>query len=144
MSAPSVFLDPTDESVGRLLRRRISGPVTMLNLLRFRRWADYAAFPDAAPPEPISGRDAYDRYMTHTMPFLTASGGSVTFLASAGHNLVGPPDERWDLVMAVKQASVQDFLAFASDEAYVAGVCHRTAAVEDSRLIPMVECPPPY
>ena len=143
MTAPPVFLDPTDESVGRLLQRHISGPVTMLNLLRFRDWADYSAFPEAAPSEPISGRAAYDRYMTHTMPFLTASGGSIAFLATGGDYLVGPPGERWDLVMAVTQASVPAFLDFASDQAYLAGVCHRTAALEDSRLLPLVERPLP-
>ena len=139
MSAQPVFLDPTDESVGQLLRRGISAPITMLNLLRFRDWADYSDFPEAAPPDPITGRDAYDLYISHTLPFLTAAGGSVTFLGDGGPSLVGPPDERWDLVMAVRQASVQDFLAFATDDAYLAGVCHRTAALEDSRLIPLIE-----
>jgi hypothetical protein len=139
MSTQSVFLDPTDQSVGQLLQRGISGPITMLNLLRFRDWADYSAFPESAPPDAITGKEAYDRYISHTMPFLTATGGSVTFLGVGGHHLVGPPEERWDLVMAVRQASVQDFLAFATDEAYLAGVCHRTAALVDSRLLPFVE-----
>jgi hypothetical protein len=35
----------------------------MLNLLRFREWADYSKFPDAAPDGPISDAQAYDRYM---------------------------------------------------------------------------------
>ncbi len=139
MSPEQVFLDPTDQSVGQLLRRGISGPLTMLNLLRFRDWADYSDFPEAAPPEAISGRDAYDRYISHTVPFLTATGGSISFLGVGGPHLVGPPGERWDLVMAVRQASVQDFLAFATNEDYLAGVCHRTAALEDSRLLPLVE-----
>jgi hypothetical protein len=137
MSGQSVFLDPTDETVRLLLQRHISGPVTMLHLLRFRDWADYSAFPEAAPPEPVTGSQAYDRYIRHTMPFLSASGGSIAFLGKGGYTLVGPPGERWDLVMAVMQVSVQDFLAFASDEAYLAGVCHRTAALEDSRLLPL-------
>ena len=139
MTSTQTFLDPTDQSVIRLLQRGIAGPVTMLNLLRFRDWADYSAFPDAAPSKPISGREAYDRYMDHTMPFLTATGGSVAFLGEGGYSLVGPSEERWDLVMAVRQASVQSFLDFASDHDYLAGVCHRTAALEDSRLFPLVE-----
>ena len=139
MSAQPVFLDPTDESVDQMLKRRIAGPITMLNLLRFRDWADYSDCPEAAPPDPITGRTAYDRYISQTMPFLTATGGSVRLLGVGGHHLVGPPSERWDLVMAVRHASVQDFLAFATNEAYLAGVCHRTAALEDSRLLPLVE-----
>jgi hypothetical protein len=32
------YLDPADESARALFRRGIEGPVTMLNLLRFREW----------------------------------------------------------------------------------------------------------
>jgi uncharacterized protein (DUF1330 family) len=136
-----MYLDPTDDSVRNLFQRDITGPVTMLNLLRFRAWADYSAFPDLAPPAPVSGREAYGRYIAHTLPFLTASGGSVQFIGAGGHNLVGPGDERWDLVMLIQQASVRDFLDFATNEAYLAGAGHRTAALEDSRILPIVEAP---
>jgi hypothetical protein len=73
------------------------------------------------------------------MPFLTASGGSVQFLGAGGPSLVGPADERWDLVMLVRQSSVGAFFGFASDEEYLAGAGHQTAALEDSRLIPVVD-----
>lgn len=138
-----MHVDPSEEGIRQLLRRGISGPVTMLNLLRFREWADYSGYPELAPPAPISGAEAYERYIRHTLPFLTASGGSVRFLGDGGHNFVGPSDERWDLVMLVRQASVDDFFAFATDEGYLAGAGHRTAAVEDSRLLPIVERPRP-
>ena len=74
--------------------RRIAGPITMLNLLRFRAWADDTAFPDAAPAEAISGRDAHERYMDHTMPFLTATGGSAVFLARTSHRQRRPARRR--------------------------------------------------
>jgi hypothetical protein len=138
-----VYLDPTDENVRRLLTRRISGPVVMLNLLRFHEQADYSSCPELAPSRPISGSAAYDLYVRHTLPFLTASGGSVEFYGTGGHNFIGPPDERWDLVMAIRQSSVDDFFAFASNADYLAGVGHRTAALEDSRIIPLVDQPLP-
>ncbi len=111
----------------------------MLNLLRFREIADYSGFPDLAPPEPISGSAAYDRYVRHTLPFLAASGGSVEFYGTGGDTFVGPPDERWDRVMLIRQSSLEAFFAFASDPEYLAGVGHRTAALEDSRLLPLVQ-----
>jgi hypothetical protein len=138
-----MYLEPADENVMQLLKRRITGPVVMLNLLRFREQADYSSLPELAPPGPISGSDAYDLYVRHTMPFLTASGGSVVFYGTGGHNFIGPSAERWDLVMVIRQSSVADFFAFASNADYMAGVGHRTAALEDSRLIPMVEQPLP-
>lgn len=138
-----MYLDPSEENARRLFTRRIDGPLTMLNLLRFREEADYSATPALAPPAPVSGQEAYDAYVRHTLPFLAASGGSVTFFATGGHVFVGPDDERWDLVMLIRQASLQAFLAFATDEGYLAGIGHRTAALEDSRLLPLVERPLP-
>ncbi len=138
-----MYLDPSDENARRLFERGIEGPVTMLNLLRFREVADYSGFPALAPPEPISGSAAYDRYVRHTIPFLAASGGSVTFFGTGGYNFVGPASERWDLVMLIRQSSVGDFFAFASNREYLAGVGHRTAALEDSRLLPVADRPLP-
>lgn len=65
------------------------------------------------------------------------------FFGTGGHNFVGPVSERWDLVMLINQSSISDFFAFASNEEYLAGVGHRTAALEDSRLLPLVARPLP-
>ncbi len=138
-----MHIDPTDLNARRLFERDIQGPVTMLNLLRLRAVADYSASPELAPSSPVSGREAYDRYVRHTLPFLTASGGSLEFFGLGGHYFVGPEDERWDLVMLITQSSVADFFAFASNTDYLAGAGHRTAALEDSRLLPVVQSPPP-
>ena len=113
----------------------------MLNLLRFKVVADYSEHPGLAPASPISGRAAYDRYMEHTLPFLKASGGEVVLLGAGGHFFVGPDDERWDLALLVRQKSIESFFSFATDGAYLAGIGHRSAAVEDTRLLPLVELP---
>jgi len=136
-----MHLDPTADSARALLDRRIDGPFTMLNLLRLRDVADYRNAPHLAPATPISGHAAYDRYVAHTLPFLTASGGSLDFLGDGGALFVGPSEDRWDLAMMVRQSSVADFFAFASNEAYLAGAGHRDAAVEDARLLALVERP---
>jgi len=41
--------------------------------------------------------------------------------------------------MLVEQSSTAAFLAFASNGEYLAGIGHRTAALEDSRLLPLQE-----
>ena len=41
------------------------------------------------------------------------------------------------LVMLVRQSSVEEFIAFATNEEYLAGIGHRTAAVWDSRILPL-------
>lgn len=133
------FLEPTQEQGRAFFTRSISGSVVMLNLLRFRKVADYSATPALRPASPISGEEAYRLYMEHTLPHLEASGGDLVFYGRGGDFLIGPTSERWDAVMLVRQSSVQSFLAFASNQSYLAGIGHRTAALEDSRLLPMTE-----
>ena len=131
-------LEPTQESGAALLRRGIAGPIVMLNLLRFREQADYSATPELAPASPISGAEAYARYVEFTKPCLHESGGEVLFEGDGGHFFIGPPGERWDAVLLIRQSSLDAFFAFATNADYLAGIGHRTAAIEDSRLLPLV------
>jgi len=139
----AAYVEPTQESGRAFFRRAIKGKVVMLNLLRFRDIADYSATSGLAPEKPISGAEAYDRYIAHTIPYLIESGGELLFLGEGGAFFIGPQAERWDKVMLVRQRSVEAFMAFATNEAYLAGIGHRTAAVEDSRVLPLVEMAPP-
>ncbi len=132
----TTYLEPTQESGRAFVMRGIAGNVVMLNLLRLRDIADYSAHPGLAPPTPISGAAAYERYIAHTMTFLTSSGGEVLFYGEGGQFLIGPPGER-DRALIVRQRSVDAFMAFAEDEAYLTGLGHRTAAIQDSRLLPL-------
>ena len=133
------FLEVSQEVGAALFARNITGEVVMLNLLRFREVADYSANPELMPNGPISGAEAYQKYIDHTLPFLRESGGDLVFLGKGGKYLIGPQGDQWDLVMLVRQKSLSDFFAFSSNKEYLAGVGHRTAALEDSRLLPLVE-----
>ncbi len=77
--------------------------------------------------------------MEHTLPYLERSGGKLIFFGRGGKFLIGPSDERWDAAMLVRQESAAAFLAFASDRDYMSGIGHRIAALEDSRLLPLIE-----
>jgi hypothetical protein len=136
---PMTYLEPTQEAGRKFFTRDISGGVVMLNLMRFRSIADYSSNPALAPVTPISGEAAYHLYMEHTLPFLEASGGEVLFYGKGGAFLIGPGDERWDAAMLVRQSSVASFLAFASNKDYQSGIGHRLAALEDSRLLPLIQ-----
>jgi hypothetical protein len=140
---PITYLQPTEAAGRALFRRAIEGEVVMLNLLRFRDVADYSAHPHLKPDTPISGAEAFDRYIAHTRPYLRESGGELIFMGDGGSFLIGPESERWDRAMLVRQSSVASFIAFASNDAYLKGLGHREAAIEDSRLLPLVQTPLP-
>ena len=136
------YLAPTQELGRRFVMRGLTGNVIMLNLIRLRTVADYSDFPDLAPENPVSGRAAYDLYIEHTLPYLEKSGGRLDFLAEGGSWLIGPEDERWDLALLVRQKDMETFFGFEQDPDYMKILGHRTAAVEDSRLLPLAELPP--
>ena len=138
MTTPT-YLEPTQEQGRAFFTRHIAGSVVMLNLLRFRDTADYSAAPGLRPGSAISGEEAYRLYMEHTLPYLKASGGEILFYGRGGDFFIGPDNERWDAAMLVRQSSVASFLAFASNPDYLAGIGHRTAALEDSRLLPLTD-----
>lgn len=134
-----VYLMPTQEAGRDFVIRKIKGHVIMLNLLRFRKIADYSASPELMPDKPISGKEAYQLYIDHTLPFLENSGGEILLMGEGGNYLIGPTNESWDLMLLIKQNSVESFLAFESNQEYMKGIGHRTAALEDSRLLPINE-----
>lgn len=133
------YLAPTQIAGRDFMMRQITGNIVMLNLLRFREYADYSETPELAPKEPISGEMAYQLYINHTLPHLEKSGGEILFKGKGGNFLIGPATERWDSVLLIRQQSTESFIAFAQDKDYLKGIGHRTAALEDSRLLPLTE-----
>ncbi len=136
-------IEPGSDASAAFLARNLPGEVVMLNMLEFREVADYSATPDLAPDAPISGQEAYRRYSVHTLPLLQAAGGSVVYAGVGGPYLIGPVEKTWDMVLLVRHRSVQAFMAFATDQEYLAGAGHRTAALKDSRLLPLADLPKP-
>lgn len=132
-----MHISPTPESIAAFTQRGFSGPIRMLNLLRFRDTADYSALPDLAPDEPITGAEAYQIYSAHTLPLLAEVGGKAIFMGTGGPLLIGPSEARWDQVLIIEYPDVAAFAAMTQNPEYHAGAGHRTAALQDSRLLPM-------
>jgi len=126
-------IDPTPQSFRELfVNVPADTPVTMLNLLRFRERAMYAA--GATQPE-RSGRAAYGEYSGAVAPLLAGVGGRVVWAGQGRHGLIAPDGERWDEILLVEYPSTAAFAAMVTSPEYRAIVFHRTAALEDSRLV---------
>lgn len=108
-------------------------PIVMLNLLRFRELADYAGA--VVDPGPISGRDAYERYSRAVVKLLWRTGGQVLWVGSVRTSLIAPSYEQWDQALLVYYPSRAAFIRMATSKDYQKIVVHRTAALEDSRLL---------
>lgn len=136
----SKHIDATQESGKRFFQEfHDKGKIVMLNLLKFRETADYTNQEKIKPAKEISGEEAYQLYMDCTLPELEKAGSRVIYYGKSHSFLIGPEAETWDAVLLVEHQSAAKFLEFARNAEYLANVGHRTAALEDSRLLPSSE-----
>ena len=115
------------------------GKVVMLNLLKFKATADYTNLEGLKPTINISGEEAYQLYMDSTLPELEKAGSRIIYFGKSRNFLIGPVSEKWDAVLLVEHESVLKFMEFAQNPDYLKKAGHRTAALEDSRLLPTNE-----
>lgn len=115
------------------------GKVVMLNLLKFRATADYTSVEELKPSREISGEEAYQLYIENTLPQLEKAGSRIIYFGKSGNFLIGPDWEKWDAILLVEHESVSKFIEFAQNPDYLKSAGHRTAALEDSRLLPTNE-----
>jgi len=128
-------IEPTDDQLRAFAREAVDdAPIIMLNLLRYRAQAHYSAHPHESP---CSGRDAFKRYAKLSIVCIEASGGKVLFMGNAAASVIGPVDEQWDDIFLVQYPSRAAFLQMIATPEYRAINFHRSAALQDSRLIPV-------
>ncbi|WP_047246183.1 DUF1330 domain-containing protein [Maribacter thermophilus] len=115
------------------------GKVVMLNLLKFKPIADYTNLDELRPTKEMSGEEAYQLYLKGTLPQLEKAGSRIIYFGKSQNFLIGPSSEKWDAVLLVEHESVLKFMEFAKNPEYLKKAGHRTAALEDSRLLPTTE-----
>jgi uncharacterized protein (DUF1330 family) len=127
-------IEPSHEQLQAFAGQPDDGePIVMLNLLRYRQRADYAQHPQQTP---CSGRDAFKRYAKSSLVCIEAAGGKVLFIGAAQPAVIGPEAEQWDEIFLVHYPSRRAFLDMIASAEYRAIAFHRSAALQDSRLIP--------
>lgn len=109
-------------------------PIQMLNLVRVKPLADY---PEGHPDhgKGLTGLEAYRAYGRTTAPIFARLGGRQIWAGKPQVMVTGPQDESWDLAFIAEYPSAEAFIAMVRDPDYRGFVQHRTAAVEDSRLL---------
>lgn len=104
----------------------------MINLLRYR---EQAAYPEGSAAEPCSGREAYRRYGSVAAQRIASVGGRLLWMGSVQATVVAPADESFDDAVLLEYPSRKAFFEMVSQPEYQAAAPHRSAALEDSRLI---------
>lgn len=117
-------IDPTGADLQRLMDDDDdSGPVVMLNLLRFA---------------PDGGRERYAEYARETgRTFLPRYGAEVLFAGDGATPLVAESGQHWDAVLLVRYPSRQAFSDMVADPDYQAITHLRSEALTEAVLQPL-------
>src|SRR5690242_11101122 len=106
-------INPRPDVLQRFLAEGPTGPLVMLNLLRF---AD-------------GGRARYAEYMAAAAPFVARVGGEVVYSGAALPALIADDDRGWDFVLLVRYPGREAFLRMVMDPAYQQIATIREAAL---------------
>ena len=123
------YVDPDRERFSQFRALPSEGAIHMLNLVRLRGTARY---PDGTM---VTGQEAYTAYARESGPIFRKLGGRIVWSGKFDLTLIGPEHERWDICFIAEYPSLDAFVAMIRNPDYQKAVVHRTAAVEDSRLI---------
>ena len=124
---------PDRDQIESLMKSEADGPVSMLNLLKFK---EKAAYEDGRETE-LSGFEAYQLYAREMRKIVEREGGKFVFLGGADQLVVGSGEMGWQSVGIVEYPSRQEFIRITSlPEVQEIGV-HRAAGLEGQLLIAM-------
>jgi len=107
-----------------------SGPVFMLNLLKFEETTNSGE---------MTGAASYAKYGELAGPFVTKHGGELIWAGVPTHQLIGDMDYDWDLAAIVKWPTRQNLLDLGEDPGYEAIAHYRGDGLARSMLIAMDE-----
>lgn len=105
---------PTPEQIETLLKGPADTPVVMVNLLKFKEWAD-------GGNEDMSGRESYMLYADKMREFVESKGGRFLYVGTADSMVLGETDFEFDVVALVEYPSRKAFVEMATSP-YVAEI----------------------
>jgi hypothetical protein len=105
------------------------GPIYMVNLMKYHDVAQYTQ--DAGVENPISGREADDRYNPSSI--LGKIGATIVFIGDVVRNRVG--DEDWDRIAIVRYATRKSFIDMQSRRDFADKHVHKAAGMQRTIIV---------
>lgn len=128
------YIDPSPANFQAFKDLPRDEPINMLNLLLFRKHADY---PEGHQHHGNgwSGRRAYAEYGKTSGPIFRRVGGTIIWRGVFQTVVTGPEGEQWDDGFVARYPNAAAFFEMIKDPDYQLAVANRTAALVDSRLV---------
>ena len=119
-------ISPNADQFRELAAADDTGPVVMLNLLKFKARADTGEG---------TGEEAYRSYGDAAVAMIEERGGRVIWAGRADQILIGDPVADWDQVLLVQYPSRAAFLDMVSQPAYQDAHQHRESGLERTVVV---------
>ncbi len=123
-----ISLYPTAQQLEALRASPSSGPVVMLNLLRFKERA-------TSPDEGVSGQEAYERYGRAMTALVASRGGRVIWTGRVDAQVIGEGAEGFHVAALVEYPSPRAFVEIATSAEVAEIGVHRAAGLEGQWLV---------
>jgi len=116
---------PTQEQMAGFLAPGPDGPISMVNLLKFK---DKASYDDGRETE-LTGVEAYAIYSKGVMKTLAKVGGKLVFSGEVSRLMLGEVEELWDSVAIAQYPSRAAMLEMMQLPEYQEVSVHRSAGL---------------
>ncbi len=116
---------PTQEQMEGFLAPGPDGPISMVNLLKFKEKADYK---DGRETE-LTGQEAYTLYSRGVMETLAKVGGKLVFSGDVSRLMLGEVEDLWDTVAIAQYPSRAAMLEMMQLTEYQEISVHREAGL---------------
>lgn len=129
------YVNPSRENFEHFKSLPRDEPMHLLNMIRYR---DLALYPEGHACHGLgwTGEEAFAEYFRLVVPFIARLCGGIAWQGAFEGVITGPQKFEWDRVFVMGFPDAAAFLALVTDPEYKAHVVdHRTAAVQDSRLV---------
>ena len=114
-----------------------TGPIFMVNLLKFKERAEY----EDGRETPLSGREAYALYAAEVAKVITQVGGKLIFGANVERLMLGEVEELWDQIAIAMYPSRAAMFEMIQLPEYAEISVHRTAGLAGQLNIETVALP---
>ena len=124
-------VNPTREQLQQFLASDFTGPVAMLNLLKFKTAAVYG---DGRATD-LTGQQAYALYGQQMAPYVLSRGGKLLYTGSAAFTMLGELEQLWDSVAIMEYPSKEAFVDIVAQPEVHKFAVHREAGLAGQLLI---------
>ena len=117
---------PNEEQINGFLKNPEIGPISMVNLLKYKERAIY----DDGRDTNLSGEEAYGLYAAEVINLVEKYGGEFLFAGKVNRLMLGEVEEMWDSIAIAKYPNRKAMFEMTMDPEYQKIHVHRDAGLE--------------